>query len=200
MTSLILTSNSAISAANLAHWEFLNYGMGYAYYTQLMWGGNLLPAFDESWVTALEGRVAPASLNFTLIGDRAFAVLKGTAPLGEKGTFIQLPVPLAPEETLVRMQFACCEAMLGSVFQRPDRMIFDQLIALKGKTPGILHEVYYDFHVARLVYALAAVDQLPSPTTNIAVAEKAVKDICSFANLFPNFRKQLNLCCGWDSS
>lgn len=173
--------------------------MGYAYYTQLMCGGNLLPAFDEYWVTALEGRVAITSLNFTLIGERTFAILKGTAPLREKGPFILLPVPLAPEETLVRMQFACCEAMLGSVFQRPDHVILDQLIALKGKTPGIIHHAYYNFHVARLVYALAAVDQLPSPTTNIAVAEKAVEDICSFASLFPNFREQLHQCWGSDS-
>ncbi|KAF7986721.1 hypothetical protein HWV62_20268 [Athelia sp. TMB] len=171
----ILATYAQISAdaANLAHWEFLNYAMGYGYYAQLMGGLNLVPAFDASWLTILEGRVAPASLNFTIIGERSLAILKGTVPLEDKSPFIRLPVPLASEETLVRVQYVTCEALHCSIFRRPDPTLLDQLIALKGKTPGIMHEAYYPFHIARLIYELAAVGLLENPTANIPVAEKA---------------------------
>lgn len=184
--------NLVHSAANLAHWEFLTFALGSAYYTQIMGGASTIPTTDESYLMLLEQCAMPEFLNYVLIGDRTSAILTGTNTLPEHGSLIQFTLPLPSYGSLAQMQAICCEAMLCFIFERPDPLLLDRLLACEGKTRGNLTSAYWPFSLARLIYELASLDKLPDATVNLAIADKAVESLRRFipstsANDYPNF-------------
>ncbi|KAF7986847.1 hypothetical protein HWV62_12562 [Athelia sp. TMB] len=176
-------------AADLAHYEFLNFAIGYGYLTQLMGGANTVPPVGESWLKTLESSIPPSFLNFVVVPDMTSAFLKGLTVLPPEAPLIRPPVPLelSSENILIQVQATCCEAMLSFIFDRLDPSLLDRLILYKNKTPGNLHYLFWFFYEAKLIYGLAALGILPEPAIHLETADRAIEKMHHFANSAANY-------------
>lgn len=181
LISLRAFAENIDTAANLAHYEFLNFAAGYAFHAQLMGGINTVPSVDETWMKILEGSIPATFLNFLVVAEMTSAYLKGLATLPAEAPLIRSPVPLDPENMLVQVQAAACESMLSFIFNRLDPSLLDRLILYKNKTPGNLQCLFWSFYEAKLIYGLAALGTLPDPDVHLETARKAVERMHFFA-------------------